>query len=150
VRARINVRIRRLSLGNPGDVKPVGSGVSEMRVDYGPGYRVYYQQRGEVLVLLLCGGDKTSQDADIKRAMMTSMLAMSITAEYSNISTQREMWIIHAAHVLRDLASPPGNRLEALVSDCQRQHSIRINDQLRVRFVWTPHGPSNVEIVDYQ
>jgi putative addiction module killer protein len=58
-----------LSLGNPGDVKPVGSGVSEMRIDYGPGYRVYYLQRGEVLVLLLCGGDKRTQDADIRRAL---------------------------------------------------------------------------------
>ncbi len=67
--ARINVRIRRLSLGNPGDVRPVGSGVSEMRVDYGPGYRIYYQQRGDVFVLLLSGGDKRSQDADIKRAI---------------------------------------------------------------------------------
>ena len=67
--ARINARIRRLSLGNPGDVKPVGSGVSEMRIDYGPGYRVYFQQRGPVIALLLCGGDKGSQDADIRRAL---------------------------------------------------------------------------------
>lgn len=67
--ARINARIRRLSLGNAGDVRPVGSGVSEMRVDYGPGYRVYYQQRGPVIALLLCGGDKRTQDADIKRAI---------------------------------------------------------------------------------
>lgn len=67
--ARINARIRRLSLGNPGDVKPVGSGVSELRVDYGPGYRVYYQQRGAAVVLLCCGGDKRTQDADIKRAI---------------------------------------------------------------------------------
>jgi putative addiction module killer protein len=67
-RARIEARIRRLSLGNPGDVKPVGSGVSELRIDYGPGYRVYYLQRGRVLVVLLCGGDKRTQDADIKRA----------------------------------------------------------------------------------
>ena len=67
--ARINARIRRLSLGNPGDVKPVGSGVSEMRIDYGPGYRVYYTQRGKALVLICCGGDKRSQDADIKRAI---------------------------------------------------------------------------------
>jgi putative addiction module killer protein len=66
--ARIQVRIRRLSLGNPGDVKPVGGGVSELRIDYGPGYRVYYQQRGEVLILLLCGGDKTTQAADIAKA----------------------------------------------------------------------------------
>ncbi len=67
--ARINVRIRRLSLGNPGDVKAVGAGVSEMRIDYGPGYRVYYQQRGQVVALLLCGGDKGSQARDIQRAI---------------------------------------------------------------------------------
>jgi putative addiction module killer protein len=67
--ARINARIRRLSLGNPGDVKPVGSGVSEMRIDYGPGYRVYYLQHGKTLVLICCGGDKRSQDADIERAI---------------------------------------------------------------------------------
>ncbi len=68
--ARINARIRRrLSLGNLGDVKPVGSGVSELRIDYGPGYRVYYAQRGKALVLILCGGDKRTQDADIKRAI---------------------------------------------------------------------------------
>jgi putative addiction module killer protein len=68
-RARINARIRRLSLGNAGDVKAVGSGVSELRIDYGPGYRVYYLQRGTVLVVLLCGGDKRTQNADIKRAI---------------------------------------------------------------------------------
>lgn len=68
-RARITVRIRRLSLGNPGDVKPVGSGVSEMRIDYGPGYRVYFVARGSVLVILLCGGDKRTQDRDIERAI---------------------------------------------------------------------------------
>lgn len=67
-RARINVRIRRLSLGGFGDVKPVGGGVSEMRIDYGPGYRVYFAQRGEDLVILLCGGDKGSQARDIKAA----------------------------------------------------------------------------------
>jgi putative addiction module killer protein len=67
-RARINIRIRRLSLGNPGDVKSVGGGVSELRIDYGPGYRVYFCQRGAALVLLLCGGDKSTQDADIRRA----------------------------------------------------------------------------------
>lgn len=67
--ARINVRIRRLSLGNPGDVKAVGSGVSEMRIDYGPGYRVYYAQRGKTLILICCGGAKRTQDADIKRAI---------------------------------------------------------------------------------
>ena len=68
-RARITVRIRRLSLGNPGDVKPVGGGVSEMRVDHGPGYRVYFVRRGESVVVLLCGGDKRSQDRDIVRAI---------------------------------------------------------------------------------
>jgi putative addiction module killer protein len=67
--ARINARIRRLSLGNPGDVKPVGSGVSELRIDYGPGYRVYFLRRGDILVVLLCGGDKRTQGADIKRAI---------------------------------------------------------------------------------
>ncbi len=68
-RARINARIRRLSLGNPGDAKPVGSGVSELRIDYGSGYRVYYIQRGALIAVLLCGGDKRTQDADIRRAI---------------------------------------------------------------------------------
>lgn len=68
-RARITARIRRLSLGNPGDVKPIGQGVSEMRIDYGPGYRVYFVQRGEALVILLCGGDKRDQSRDIARAL---------------------------------------------------------------------------------
>jgi putative addiction module killer protein len=67
--ARINARIRRLSLGNPGDVKPVGEGVSELRIDYGPGYRVYFLQRGPDLILLLAGGDKRSQDRDIAVAL---------------------------------------------------------------------------------
>ena len=66
---RIFERIRRLRDGNPGDVKPVGKGVSEMRIGYGPGYRLYYTQRGKALVLLLCGGDKSSQKADIARAI---------------------------------------------------------------------------------
>lgn len=65
---RINVRIRRVSLGNFGDVEPVGEGVSELRVNYGPGYRVYFKRRGETIVLLLCGGDKSSQSRDIKLA----------------------------------------------------------------------------------
>jgi putative addiction module killer protein len=67
-RARIQIRIRRLSLGNFGDVQPVGEGVSELRVDYGPGYRVYLQQQGNLLVLLLAGGSKKTQQADIARA----------------------------------------------------------------------------------
>jgi putative addiction module killer protein len=66
--AKIIARIERLALGNPGDVKPVGEGVSEMRIPYGPGYRVYYKQTGKELVLLLCGGDKATQAKDIKRA----------------------------------------------------------------------------------
>ena len=66
--ARIDIRIRRLELGLPGDVKPVGAGVSELRIDYGPGYRVYFMQRGETLIVLLGGGDKRSQVADIKAA----------------------------------------------------------------------------------
>lgn len=67
-RARIDARIRRLSLGNPGDVKPVGEGVSELRIDYGPGYRVYFAQRGRTLVVLLAGGDKRTQSRDIRLA----------------------------------------------------------------------------------
>ena len=67
-RARFLARIRRLSLGTPGDVEPVGEGVSEMKIDYGPGYRVYYKQRGKTLVVLLAGGDKKSQKRDIKTA----------------------------------------------------------------------------------
>ena len=67
-RMRINIRIRRLSLGNPGDVKPVGEGISELRIDYGPGYRVYFIERGNELILLLFGGDKSSQAKDIAKA----------------------------------------------------------------------------------
>jgi putative addiction module killer protein len=68
-RARIDIRIRRLSIGNFGDVKPVGEGVSELRIDSGPGYRVYFAQRAKELVILLAGGDKRSQEADIKTAI---------------------------------------------------------------------------------
>lgn len=68
-RARIDIRLRRLSLGNPGDVKPVGEGVSELRIDYGPGYRVYFVQHGQTLVILLAGGDKRTQDRDIATAL---------------------------------------------------------------------------------
>ena len=66
--ARILARLDRLAVGNPGDVKPVGEGISEMRIDYGPGYRVYFLQRGLLLIVLLCGGDKSTQDRDIARA----------------------------------------------------------------------------------
>ena len=68
-RVRIDNRIRRLSLGNPGDVRPAGEGVSEIRIDYGPGYRVYLVQRGEALVVLLAGGDKDTQERDTGRAL---------------------------------------------------------------------------------
>lgn len=67
-RARILVRIRRLSLGHPSDVRPVGEGVSELRIDYGPGYRVYFTQLGDTVVVLLADGDKRTQRRDIEKA----------------------------------------------------------------------------------
>ncbi len=75
--ARILVRIDRLALGNAGDVKSVGGGVSELKIDYGPGYRIYFAQRGQQLVLLLCGGDKSTQSQDISAAQR-------IAAEWRN------------------------------------------------------------------
>ena len=68
-RARIQMRLDRMALGNPGDAKPVREGVSEMRIDVGPGYRVYFIQRGHLRIVLLAGGDKSSQDTDIERAI---------------------------------------------------------------------------------
>jgi putative addiction module killer protein len=68
-RARINTRIRRLSIGNPGDTRSVGGGVSELRIDHGPGYRVYFVRRSEALVVLVSGGDKRTQDHDIAMAI---------------------------------------------------------------------------------
>jgi putative addiction module killer protein len=68
-RARILARVERLGMGNPGDVGPVGEGVSELRINYGPGYRVYFSQRGQELVILLGGGDKSTQARDIKTAL---------------------------------------------------------------------------------
>jgi putative addiction module killer protein len=68
-RARVQVRIERLAAGIPGDVKPVGEGVSEMRIDCGPGYRVYFKRRGRDVVILLAGGDKRTQVGDIKTAL---------------------------------------------------------------------------------
>jgi putative addiction module killer protein len=67
-KARIDIGVRRLSLGNPFDAKPVGVGVSELRIDYGPGFRVYFVQRADVLIVLLAGGDKRMQDQDIRLA----------------------------------------------------------------------------------
>jgi putative addiction module killer protein len=68
-RARVLVRLERLIAGNPGDVKPVGEGVSELRINYGPGYRVYYKQQGQTVVILLAGGDKRTQAQDIQIAL---------------------------------------------------------------------------------
>lgn len=68
-RARVQARIERLALGNPGDVAPVGQGVSELRINYGPGYRVYFKQRGRELIILLAGRDKRTQARDIKTAL---------------------------------------------------------------------------------
>lgn len=72
----IAARLDRLAFGNAGDVKPVGQGVSELRIDYGPGYRVYFQQRGSTIILLLCGGDKRTQARDIE-------VAKRLAAEWS-------------------------------------------------------------------
>jgi len=68
-RARVQVRIERLGADNPGDVQPVGEGVSEMRIDYGPGYRVYFKKIGREIVILLTGGNKRTQSADIRTAL---------------------------------------------------------------------------------
>ena len=67
-KTKVASRVARLGFGNTGDVKPVGAGVSEMRVHHGPGYRVYYKQTEKTIIVILCGGDKSTQDSDIKRA----------------------------------------------------------------------------------
>jgi len=71
-RSRVLARIERLAFGNPGDVKPVGEGVSELRIDYGPGYRVYFVKRGQTVIVLLAGGDKSTQARDIRTALRLS------------------------------------------------------------------------------
>jgi len=68
-KARIDMRIKRLSQGNAGNVKPIGRGCSEMIIDYGPGYRIYFKDTGKIIYVLLCGGDKSTQDKDIKKAL---------------------------------------------------------------------------------
>lgn len=68
-RSRVLVRIERLAAGNPGNVKPVGEGVSELRIDYGPGYRVYFVKQGQTVIVLLAGGDKSTQATDIRTAL---------------------------------------------------------------------------------
>ena len=73
-RARILQRVERLAKGNPGDVKSVGEGISEMRIDYGPGYRIYFKDTGREIIFLLCGGDKTTQQADIVNARKIARL----------------------------------------------------------------------------
>ena len=82
-RSLIASRLDRLAFGNAGDVKPVGHGISELRIDYGPGYRVYFHQRGNTIVLLLCGGDKRTQDLDIG-------LAKRLAAEWSKENGKEE------------------------------------------------------------
>jgi putative addiction module killer protein len=67
-KARIAMRLRRLTLGNAGDVRPIGNGLSELRIDYGPGYRIYFMQQGMMLIILLCAGDKRTQQKDITKA----------------------------------------------------------------------------------
>ncbi len=83
----MDIRIRHLSLGNVGDIHPVGEGVSELRIHYGPGYRIYLKQQGDVLVILLAGGDKSSQDQDIRLAkdLARNLLEISMTKTTTTI-----------------------------------------------------------------
>jgi putative addiction module killer protein len=77
-RARIRIRVRRLSMGNAGDCKPAGDGVSELRIDYGPGYRVYFKQAEDKIVILFCGGDKSTQDADMAFARKLAKMPLEV------------------------------------------------------------------------
>jgi putative addiction module killer protein len=83
-RTRVQTRLDRLALGNPGDVKSVGPGVSEMRIDYGPGYRVYFCRRGKLVIVLLAGGDKRTQKKDIARAIALLGLMRNEDGEAKN------------------------------------------------------------------
>jgi len=112
-RARIQVRIERLALGNPGDVRSVGERVSELRVDYGPGYRVYFTRRGRELVVLLAGGDKSTQSRDIAMARrlardLMDSLTMTTTRHYDvaeHLRTPEEM----AAYLEASLEAADGD-----------------------------------------
>jgi len=75
-RYRINIRIKRLENGNPGDIKAVGEGIIEMRINYGPGYRVYYKETGNEIIILLCGGNKSTQQEDIIKAKQIAVLPL--------------------------------------------------------------------------
>ena len=86
-RARVLARVERLASGNPGDVKPVGEGVSEMRIDYGPGYRVYYTMRGRTLIILLAGGDKRSQAEEKMKRIHIRRDCFTMQPDYQCIFT---------------------------------------------------------------
>jgi len=90
-RARILVRIERLAAGNPGDVKPVGEGVSELRIDYGPGYRVYYKKQGRSVVILLAGDDKRTQSRNIKTALRLARNLLGVCIMAKTITTRYDV-----------------------------------------------------------
>jgi putative addiction module killer protein/probable addiction module antidote protein len=108
--AKIASRVERLGLGNPGDVKPVGEGVSEMRVPHGPGYRVYFKQTAKAVILLLCGGDKSTQEKDIKRAK-------EIAAELWKESKMVKISKFDAADYLKTPEAIAAYLTEALATD---------------------------------
>jgi len=124
-RARILARIRRLSLGNPGDVKPAGEGVSEMRIDFGPGYRIYFIQRGETLVVLLAGGDKRTQKQDIEKAqelargLQEIMMAKTKTRPWDaaeHLETEKDM----VAYIEAALETGDASLISAALGDIAR------------------------------